>query len=414
MNLVTFSPAQRAQRLADYRDIAARANAIYAQIPAQFKDAYYELVFYPVTAAALQNEKFLLARDSLEMAAQDDPNALKVAAQAQDAYDQIARITDVYNNGIAGGKWRYIMDWKPNNRAPFQMPKVATADMIGAAKTAAPIEIPLAAGTFAAPMQLKNGVLGGASPDVQSEATGGSATFPFDSPASETAPLWAWVSAPSPDEDSWFFDLNGKKTVVNDKTTGAQWKWIKLGDFALKAGQNTLTIGQREPNARIQKLRFGGDDPTAPTDALLQIAGADFVQKTDTASAKITKFAGFGQGDGSVTILPVTAPSVAPDKAASAIYQAQLPAGSRSATLRFLPTSAINETHGLRVAVSINGAPPQILDLNAQEFSKEWGDNVLRGFSQREMSFEQKAGQKTNVEVKFLDPGLVLETIDFR
>ena len=415
MNLVTFSPAQRAKRLADYRSIAAQANAIYGQIPAPLKDAYYELVFYPVTAAALQNEKFLLATDSLEMAAQGDPNALKVAAQAQAAYDQIARITDVYNNGIAGGKWRYMMSWKPNNRAPFQMPKVATADMIGAAKTSAPVEINLAAGTFAAPMQFKNGILGGASPEVFRQAPGGgNATFSFDAPVAGTQRLWALVNTPTPDADSWFLDVDNQKTVINDKTTGASWSWISMGDFALNAGQNTLTIGQREPNARIKQLRFGGADPTTPTDALLQIAGANFVRKTDTASAKITKFAGFGQGDGSVTILPVTAPSVTPDKAATATYQAQLPAGNRSATLRFLPTSAINETHGLRVAVSINGGADQVLDLNAQEYSREWGDNVVRGFSQREISFEQNAGQKTTVEVRFLDPGLVLEAIDFR
>ena len=55
----------------------------------------------------------------------------------------------------------------------------------------------------------------------------------------------------------------------------------------------------------------------------------------------------------------------------------------------------------------------QILDLNAQEYTKEWGDNVLRGFSERTVEFEQKAGQKTNIEVRFLDPGLVLETVVF-
>ena len=62
----------------------------------------------------------------------------------------------------------------------------------------------------------------------------------------------------------------------------------------------------------------------------------------------------------------------------------------------------------------INGGAPQTLDLNAQEYTREWGDNVLRGFSERTLDFEQKAGQATQIEVRFLDPGLVLESIEFR
>ena len=97
MNLVEFAPAERAERLANYRAISAKTKAIYAQIPAQYKDAYYELVLYPVVAAALQNEKFLLARQSLEMAAAGDQNALQIGAQAQLASQEIERMTGVYN-----------------------------------------------------------------------------------------------------------------------------------------------------------------------------------------------------------------------------------------------------------------------------------------------------------------------------
>jgi len=187
-----------------------------------------------------------------------------------------------------------------------------------------------------------------------------------------------------------------------------------LGDFALKTGQNTLVIGQREPNARIKQLRLGGADPTVPQDALLQIAGADFAGKSDAQNARISTLSGFGSQ--SATIMPVTAPSVEPaqiEQAAMVCYSVQLPAGERNATFRFLPTSAINSAHGLRAAVRINGGAMRVLDLNAQEYTCEWGDNVLRGYSQREVSFEQSAGRKTEIEVRFLDPGLVLETIEF-
>ena len=101
-----------------------------AQIPANAKDAFYELVFYPVVASALQNEKFLLARDSINMAGKGDPNALKVGADAMRASDEIGRLTDIYNSSLAGGKWRGMMDANQNNRASFRMPPIATRAML--------------------------------------------------------------------------------------------------------------------------------------------------------------------------------------------------------------------------------------------------------------------------------------------
>lgn len=410
INLVTFSPAERAQRLANYRAIATKTQAIYAQIPANAKDAFYELIFYPVVASALQNEKFLLARDSLDMAATSDQNALKVGADATRASAEIGRLTDIYNNSLAGGKWRDMMDSNQNNRASFRMPPVATPAML-AQKPTPTYEMKLSAGQFQAPMKFEDGVLVSSSPDIFRDAPGGgSASYNFELPLGGKQTLWAQVKTPDDKSDSWHLNLNGQPSVVNDKVTGQKWGWISMGNFDVKAGVNTLTISQRESNARIKELRWGGGDPTTKGDALMKIAGADFSDKSDNKSARITKYSGFGESSGAVTIMPLTTPSIEPAQVAQAAgvsYQAQLPAGSRNATFRFLPTSAINANHGLRAAVSINNGPMQILDLNAQEYTKEWGDNVLRGFSERTVEFEQKTGQKTNVEVKFLDPGSV-------
>ncbi|MEP6789203.1 MAG: glycosyl hydrolase 115 family protein, partial [Acidobacteriota bacterium] len=49
------------QRLDAYADIRKRAEAIYAKIPQQKRDSFYELVLYPVRSAALANERFFAA-----------------------------------------------------------------------------------------------------------------------------------------------------------------------------------------------------------------------------------------------------------------------------------------------------------------------------------------------------------------
>jgi hypothetical protein len=90
MDNTSFTPAEARQRLADYDSLLRQAGEIGGRLPANRRDAYYELVLYPVKACALVNHVFL---------GEDAAEALK----------QIGVETDYYNNTLAGGKWRYMM-----------------------------------------------------------------------------------------------------------------------------------------------------------------------------------------------------------------------------------------------------------------------------------------------------------------
>ena len=266
--------------------IAGPASRLEA---APLKDAYFQLVFYPVVGAALMNGKHLYAAQSLEVEHEHDIKALSLALASTQAHEAIQRLTRSYNEDIAGGKWKRMMDAHPRRRPVFNMPRVATDD-----------------------------------------------------------------------------------TPTNNIATQA-----------------------------------------TPTNALFTILATNFIATVETTNARIATLPGFGQG--AVTIEPITAPSVAAEQAAGVHYAAtQIPAGSYTATFHFLPTSAIHKGRGLRAAVRINGGKFQELDLNAQEYSPEWSANVLRGCSERTISFMQTAGEQTQIEVRFLDPGLVLLAIDFR
>ena len=216
--------------------------------------------------------------------------------------------------------------------------------------------------------------------------------FPFDYAVAGKQKLWALALTLLANEYPWYLNVNGRKAVANDQVTGDRWAWIALGEFDFNAGANLLSIAQREPNARIKALRVGGADLSAPRDALPTVAGADYSQKADGKMASVAKLVGFGAD--AATMAPITAPSAHPtsaEQAAAARYRVQLPAGSRVAKLRFLPTSAINEERGLRAAARINGGAMQVLDSQTEEYTREWDDNVLRGYSQREINFEGSA-----------------------
>ena len=63
---------------------------------------------------------------------------------------------------------------------------------------------------------------------------------------------------------------------------------------------------------------------------------------------------------------------------------------------------------GLRYAVSVDGGPVEVRDINAGEWSPAWADNVLNGFSKGETSHRLKPTSDHEVRLFLLDPGMVL------
>ncbi len=94
-------------RIDDYKGLSDRVEAVAATIPAERADEYFQLVKYPVQAAAQMNDKFLYGQ--LARPGKADWSRSKAA------YDSIVALTEIYNKG----KWRGIMDMKPRKLPVF-------------------------------------------------------------------------------------------------------------------------------------------------------------------------------------------------------------------------------------------------------------------------------------------------------
>lgn len=123
---ITYTDKEMTQRLADYEKLITASRLVEAQLPERLKDAYYQLVQYPVEAAANMNAKVLCARQSLIYAAQGKAEALDLSAKAITAYENIIKLTNKYNTEISDGKWNGIMDYAPRSLSRFYAPQVAT------------------------------------------------------------------------------------------------------------------------------------------------------------------------------------------------------------------------------------------------------------------------------------------------
>lgn len=114
--------------------LVEKAEAINQRLPKERRDAYYELVLYPVRMAAWSNEAFISAGYSKLYARQGKALANTYAKRVEQALARIDAETSLYNNELVGGKWKHFMTAKgtTSDRWGYQWPQ---GTMAGTAAT---------------------------------------------------------------------------------------------------------------------------------------------------------------------------------------------------------------------------------------------------------------------------------------
>ena len=108
-----FAPAEIATRLSAFDSLRTRVRSIAPRIAPDRRDAFFELVDYPVTAAALANTRVFDA-ETHDRLRDIDPDGAAVAGERARAADaEITALTSRYNSEIAGGKWQGMMAVEP-------------------------------------------------------------------------------------------------------------------------------------------------------------------------------------------------------------------------------------------------------------------------------------------------------------
>ncbi|WP_225421483.1 glycosyl hydrolase 115 family protein [Sphingomonas parva] len=101
--------AEIGERLARYARLAAALDRAAAGTAADQRDAFFELVDYPVRAAADANRRYFGAELAARTMASRPAEAARWAAAARAADARVKEMTRRFNEDVAGGKWRHLM-----------------------------------------------------------------------------------------------------------------------------------------------------------------------------------------------------------------------------------------------------------------------------------------------------------------
>lgn len=108
-----LSLEQATARLVAFDVLTGQVDAMAPRVPARLRDAFFQLVEYPVRAAALANHRYFQAEAYERLFNADPVTARRHGAAARDADTALKALTARYNGEIAGGKWRGMMAEEP-------------------------------------------------------------------------------------------------------------------------------------------------------------------------------------------------------------------------------------------------------------------------------------------------------------
>ena len=413
-SLVNYQEAETV--VADYDAIAARAQAIYAKLPAVRRDAFYELVLFPVKAGALVNELYFAAGKNALYARQGRASTHAYGVQTRRLFEADTNLMADFNHAFAGGKWNHFMDQAHLGYINWNDPP---RNSLRAIHLAEPIVPPAAAMGVA--------------------VEGAESAWPGETNESVLPAFDVF------NRQQHYLEVYNRGQAPFDFTAVSSDPWIKLSETAGTAGEDKriwvdidwgrAPIGSAAGSIKIiganeqVVVRVNTFNPTEPTredldgfvegEGCVSIEPEHFTRSVDAGLNRWIRIPDYGRTlSGMRAAQPVDAPSATPGVDAPRLeYQMYLfstglvqVATITSPTLNFVPG------RGLRLGVSFDDEPPQILtlvpaDYKAQNGNADWGrvvaDNARTVYSMHTLN---RSGYHT-LNYWMVDPGVVLQKI---
>jgi len=417
-SLVNYGEADRV--VADYDAVVKRAQAVYDRLPAPKRDAFYELVLFPARASANVNAMYVAAARNALYASQGRASATRWAEQAKALFKADTDLMADFNKIFAGGKWDHFMDQPHIGYTSWRDPPENNMDAIHL------VDLPVAdvprlgvavdGSSTAWPVDEARLVPGPALPRFDS--LNRQATYievfnrgrtPYAFTASASAP-WIAVSRPS-------------GTVQDDLRIGVSIDWDRApdgdahGTVTIRgAGQEVaVAVTATKPTGMTRESLHG----FAEGAGYVSMEAEHYTNKVDAGDTRWARIENYGHTLSAMqTVAPVDAPAVVPNGDAPRLeYRMYLfTPGDITTRLTLGPTLNFAPGRGVRLAVSVDAEPPQMVTAvpqgyNAQNGNRDWEQSVRDNARVVSTKHTIAAAGYHTLKVWMVDPAVVLEKI---
>ena len=403
--------------LADYREaetvvagydrLLASAERVFRALPAESRDAYYQLVLYPVRAMANQTDLYVTVGRNRLYASQGRAETNALAARARELFARDAALTRHYNDTLAGGRWRHMADQTHIGYTYWQepprnvLPEVREITLPAAAEMGVAIE----GSDRWWPADSSRAVLPEFDPyrapsyavDVFNRGQEA-----FDFRAESDAP-WLVVTPRS-----------GRVETQQRVSVSVDWRRVPQG---MQRGAVTITGAGRSVVVHADARNPASPRPGRVSGFVegggyVSIEAEHFSRAVEAAPVRWVRIPGLGRTLSGMTPLPVTAPRQSPQGDAPRLeYRVHLFEGGEVSVRAYLSPTLDFHATGLRYAVSFDDEPPQVVNAVADTTLRTW-ERWVSDNANVTVTRHRLAGSGEHV-LRFwmVDPGLVLQKL---
>ena len=394
----------------DYRALARRAGELYAAIPADARDAFYQLVLYPVKASAVVNDLYVTVGLNRLYAVQGRASTNELADRARALFREDEALAREYNETLAGGKWRHMMDQTRIGYTYWNQPVRNAMPGVQEVQVPPPAEMGLAVegseaswpGGPGEPATPALSVFDG-QPRYIEIFNRGSEPFDFSIAADEP-----WLAADPP-----------RGTVGRDHRiqVSADWARVPVG-----TERGTLTVSG--PGGAAIRVAVPILNPPAPRPETLDgyveahghvsMEAEHFTRAVAPAGREWLVIPGHGRTLSGVAAMPVTAPPIPPAAGVGMRLEYRMhlfSAGEAGVEVHLAPTQKFQPGGGFRYAISFDDEAPQVINVHADESLGAWEKSVADGV--KTLTTRLAIAKPGAHVLKFwaVDPGLVVQKI---
>ncbi|WP_183559965.1 glycosyl hydrolase 115 family protein [Mucilaginibacter sp. SP1R1] len=388
-----------------YNQLKLDAEKLYAKMPSNYKDAFYELVLHPVQACANLNEMYYETAKNQWYAEQGRAATNSTAAKVNALYARDKEISHHYNTILANGKWNHMMDQTHIGYTYWQQPD---SNKMPRVKT---LTLP------------KDGQMGVSIPGLPNSWSGtaiitempGFYSWEKDGSYIEIYNRGETAFNYSVDCAATYVSIRPKAGVVNEQQRiELNVNWMKAPQgishvpLIIKGPQGNVTI-----NLTINNQGTSSASLFKENNGYIAIEAAHYSKFAKTPAINWETIPEYGSTLSGITPLPVTAGKIKPGGNSPHLeYNISLKdTGMVSVTAYISPTLDFKNQGGLCYAVSVDDEQPQIVNINKNTSEQSWRNDVSNNMKKMMTQHHITKPGKHLLKYWMVDAGVVLQKL---
>jgi len=409
-SVTNFEEADRI--LSEWDSLVSRAEDVDNQLPPDARDAFFELVLYPVKASAIVNEMYIAVEENRLYASQGRASANDLAAQAKALFQADAELSAQYNHVLAGGKWNHMMDQTHIGYTYWNQPE--TNVMPTVKEITIPVKPAMGVAIDGSDMAWPGASAKAALPAMDSlnqQRTyvdifnRGAETFEFTA-----KPNRAWLKVS---------ESQGKVEKEQRIWISVDWSRAPKGesDGAITISSNTgpsVTVDAKVLNP--ESLTRATLQGFAEGQGFVSIDAAHYTANVSAGPVRWEEIPDLGRTLSGMSTFPVISPSVMPPQDSPHLeYRMYLfDSGEAQVEATISPTLNFVPGRGLRYAISIDDDAPQVVDSLAVNTEESWSKSVEDSVRKITSRCKVKSPGYHVLKFWYVDPGVVLQRLVVR